>query len=247
MVELSNAKWIEVNTFLVRIGGENQFDRLSDGILNGIRRLFFFDGAAVLLDLSSEKPEIRKSAGLEDRWIPLFARYRDCLNDKPPFQDAVMATTFEDAERPDTCEYVREFIAPLRIRAAAGFTIRDEDGNPALSFIFNKTDESFGSEDLGIMAVIQSHAENFYRLARRMECLSRLPSPESAPDFFSGILSRREREITALLSRGLRPAELARALDISVGTVRKHIEHIYDKLNVSGRRELLARVRAAGA
>jgi DNA-binding CsgD family transcriptional regulator len=56
-------------------------------------------------------------------------------------------------------------------------------------------------------------------------------------------LTRREREIVDLLAEGRSNAEIASALWIAGGTVRKHLEHIYSKLGVSTRTAALARLR----
>ena len=46
-------------------------------------------------------------------------------------------------------------------------------------------------------------------------------------------LSAREAEVLWLLTRGKQTKEIARDLDISAGTVRKHLDHVYRKLGVS--------------
>jgi DNA-binding CsgD family transcriptional regulator len=58
-------------------------------------------------------------------------------------------------------------------------------------------------------------------------------------------LSAREREVLALVRDGLRNAEIAEALWVSPGTVRKHLENIYEKLDVHTRTAAVARVDAA--
>ena len=54
-------------------------------------------------------------------------------------------------------------------------------------------------------------------------------------------LTRREREILGLLTRGLGPVEIGRELAISPKTVATHIEHIYVKLGVHTRAQAVAR------
>ncbi|MDQ2892697.1 MAG: response regulator transcription factor [Pseudomonadota bacterium] len=51
-------------------------------------------------------------------------------------------------------------------------------------------------------------------------------------------LSAREREVLALVARGLRATEAAVTLGISAHTVRDHIKSIYRKLDVSSRAEV---------
>jgi len=48
-------------------------------------------------------------------------------------------------------------------------------------------------------------------------------------------LTDRERDVLARVAAGQTNAQIARALDISVGTVRKHVEHILDRLGVPSR------------
>jgi DNA-binding CsgD family transcriptional regulator len=48
-------------------------------------------------------------------------------------------------------------------------------------------------------------------------------------------LSRREREVLQLVSQGFSNADIARMLFISVATVAKHMEHIFDRTGVRTR------------
>jgi DNA-binding NarL/FixJ family response regulator len=52
-------------------------------------------------------------------------------------------------------------------------------------------------------------------------------------------LTRRERQVLELLSRGQKNAEIARELNVSVETARTHAKHVYRKLGVGSRLELL--------
>jgi len=54
-------------------------------------------------------------------------------------------------------------------------------------------------------------------------------------------LSPRESEILALVAKGLSNKEVANSLGISIGTVRIHLNHIYDKLHVHCRTEAAAK------
>lgn len=55
------------------------------------------------------------------------------------------------------------------------------------------------------------------------------------------LLSKRESELVEFVMRGLRYAEIATELGISLNTVKGHIRSIYEKLQVSSRGELMAR------
>jgi DNA-binding NarL/FixJ family response regulator len=76
------------------------------------------------------------------------------------------------------------------------------------------------------------------QLARRLLRRFQPPPAEGPARHPSGrTLSPREHEILNLIARGLSNADVAHALSLSRATVRTHLEHIYEKLDVSNRTE----------
>lgn len=61
------------------------------------------------------------------------------------------------------------------------------------------------------------------------------------------LLTEREREIVGLIDAGLSNKKIALSLGIEVATVKNHVHHILEKLQVTRRGEAAARVRAAHA
>jgi DNA-binding NarL/FixJ family response regulator len=57
-------------------------------------------------------------------------------------------------------------------------------------------------------------------------------------------LTSREREVVELIAHGLSNKEIARRLSIEVATVKNHVHHILEKLDVHRRGEAAARLRA---
>ncbi len=68
----------------------------------------------------------------------------------------------------------------------------------------------------------------------------------TAPQSFLQDLTARERTVLELIARGLDNAQIAEQLVISPRTVRNHITHIFDKLQVSTRAQAIVRAREAG-
>ncbi len=65
--------------------------------------------------------------------------------------------------------------------------------------------------------------------------------------FADGMLSPRENEVLDLVAAGASNASIAEKLWISPGTVKKHLEHIYLKLDVGSRTAALAQTGRASA
>jgi PAS domain S-box-containing protein len=55
----------------------------------------------------------------------------------------------------------------------------------------------------------------------------------------------REREVLELAVRGVSNPEIAKRLHLSVDTVKSHLKHVYNKLGVHSRRELIAAIHEA--
>jgi DNA-binding NarL/FixJ family response regulator len=69
--------------------------------------------------------------------------------------------------------------------------------------------------------------------------LQLIPRAAAAGGAGSGLLTTRESDVLAELQRRRSNAQIAADLSVSVETVRTHARHIYRKLGVSSRRELL--------
>src|ERR1700694_2986281 len=59
-------------------------------------------------------------------------------------------------------------------------------------------------------------------------------------------LTRREREVLALLAQGLSGPEIAQQLTLGLSSVKSHIAHLYGKLGVNSKRQAVARARELG-
>jgi DNA-binding CsgD family transcriptional regulator len=66
----------------------------------------------------------------------------------------------------------------------------------------------------------------------------------STPQPLTDPLSQRELDVLVLVADGLTNQEIADRLYIGVSTVKKHINHIYSKLDVTHRAQAVARARA---
>jgi ATP/maltotriose-dependent transcriptional regulator MalT len=61
-----------------------------------------------------------------------------------------------------------------------------------------------------------------------------------------GRLSQREHEVLELVSQGFTNVEIGKRLFISAKTVKTHLQHVYEKLDVNSRTAAVTKARAAG-
>jgi len=92
----------------------------------------------------------------------------------------------------------------------------------------------------GGAAMTPSIAARTLKLLRDPNCFQNINGYQ---DF---ALTTREIEVLELLSKGLKYSAIADTLFLSVNTIRKHIENIYDKLQVHNKLEAIQKARNNG-
>lgn len=124
-----------------------------------------------------------------------------------------------------------------------------------VGFALNRRQSNFSKRDRLILTFLRPHLLQAYQNARHLQRLQQdaallqasleqaLEEP-TLPQFKSLQLlglSPREAEILAWVMRGKDNKAIAAELGIHIGTVRKHLEHIYLKLGVQSRTEAIAK------
>jgi DNA-binding CsgD family transcriptional regulator len=107
------------------------------------------------------------------------------------------------------------------------------------SFARSKEWPDFDERDRSVLDVLQPHLVHLYRNAKLRQQLAGDGDEAAA----AAGLTAREHEVLALVREGRTNAQIARELWISPGTVRKHLENIYEKLGVRSRTAALAALR----
>jgi DNA-binding NarL/FixJ family response regulator len=97
---------------------------------------------------------------------------------------------------------------------------------------------SSGDVIRSILEVTEGGVPMTSQIARRVIDALRLPSSQGIED---AQLTEREKEVLQRLAHGYANKEIASELEVSVSTVRTHIEHIYAKLHVRCRTEAAAK------
>jgi DNA-binding CsgD family transcriptional regulator len=132
-----------------------------------------------------------------------------------------------------------EMCKPFGVRAVMKVFL-PAGGATGASFVFDTTRNRFSDSDrLALQRLIPSLVELRRNTHARKTYLALLDSAAEARTRLQRLTSR-ERVVLARAASGETNPMIAQALFISPGTVRKHLEHIYDKLEVRTRTEAAA-------
>jgi len=101
-------------------------------------------------------------------------------------------------------------------------------GKTLRMFLFRGPGSDFSETDRALLTLLRPHLHQAYIDAERR----RHPVPELTP---------RQWQLMDLLAVGHTNAQIARRLDVSEGTVRRHLENIYRRLGVSSRSAAITR------
>ena len=140
-------------------------------------------------------------------------------------------------------EYDNDFNRPLDLGHSIGIGFPDLYNNKVIVTSIHRfrSDSAFSESDVHTLYLIRPLLSRLFSLARDSEVFNREhfhPSelyPKTMP------LSPREAEVVQFLCRRLSMREIAARLSISPRTVERHTQHIYQKLGVGCRKELISR------
>jgi DNA-binding CsgD family transcriptional regulator len=249
MENLSKTTWAKIHDFLLSIGPIVSVDELNSRILANLPDLVHFENSGVLIDLDKDlKPEInaRNSIRIKKDWSAAFNDYYHRIGVFPDIDRNIFSADYLNTGKYDKDEYVNDYLRPQGIYYSAGLIIFGRENTPIHFVVLNRTSDEhrFSPVELAVLKIIQPHLSNYYKTAYELEGFRRMPLLLTELEKHTEVLSPRESEIVYLLALRFKPAEIAGKLKISHYTVRKHIENIYKKLNVTDRHQLFQRINS---
>ncbi len=147
-----------------------------------------------------------------------------------PAAGARKYSDFVSAQRWRGLGLYREVAQPLGVEDMFRLWL-EPNGEGRARLEFDRSARDFRERDRTVLDVLWPHLRQFRRNALRRRGLH------------SKLLTPREHEIMTLVARGWTNAEIATSLWIARGTVRKHLDNVYEKLGVHTRTAAVAAVR----
>lgn len=184
------------------------------------------------LVIQTDPEEEPEGAADSDGEALFWEHYEECLPCSYPERsgDLRSVTTVSDfySEREfhATGMYV-DYFGPLGVEREVMVSLPAPEGVSRRLIFFRGAGRDFDDRDRLLLALLRPHLAE---LCRSLE-LSRLPADR---------LTTRQRELLRLVAQGHSNAEIAQLLFLSAGTVRKHLENIFERLGVSSRTAAVA-------
>jgi two-component system nitrate/nitrite response regulator NarL len=156
-----------------------------------------------------------------------------------------------DLEHDASVETIRELAAFVQTKVVGVAASNDEEAMVAYAeagvagFVNHEDDASDLAE------AIHCAARGEFRCSPRtagtlLRHIARLAADSPNGSASTRPLTGRERDVMLLLEEGLSNKQIAASLQIELPTVKHHVHHILEKLEVSRRSEAVARARRAG-
>lgn len=234
------------------------------------RRILPDEGATLPISVSRGDAEVAEGAGRPPRARLLVVSdvrlYREglvyCLRRRPAVSVVGTAATTDEALRVGTAErpdvVLIDITMPDALAATRTLSARLDDVKIIALAVSDRERDIVACAEAGVvgyvqrdgslddlLATIESAARGELLCAPRIAAalLRRLRGLVPPPRDGSFTLTAREQEILRLIDQGMANKEIARSLSIGVTTVKNHVHHILEKLNVQRRGQAVALAR----
>ena len=236
----ANPDWKRLFELLADLASEQSLEGAFDHVLAAIEEVVPGDRGVALMRMDGIIPYCV-------RWpeyaTPLIDRFNSHFNHRSPvyYSPPLGPLPAIDWKRYERTEYHTDFNRPLDLRHSLGVGVRDETTGELYALFVHRgfSGPAFSSADEAIFASLWRPLSSLFSLISAGERRFQSAITEREADPSCSVLSPREAQIADLLCRRRTMREVALQLGISRRTVERHALHIYEKLNVSGKRELL--------
>lgn len=242
----ADVPWEKIYNFILYCGNVHELNLFSVKILSGLTELCRFDQALFYFLDGNGKVCSHHLMNIDEQWSTMYLGYYSKIEDgryglSRVMQEASAKPTINIRawKQEPSNKFICDYIYPRGLKYSLGFVLFDINGMPRTVFSLDKTkDENFTDKEFTALCLAVPQLNNLHKKFFYPQCRQGIGQVSSK----AANLTAREIEITNLLCQGVSPANISKMLHISKSTTYSHIAHIYEKLNVSSRQELLVRL-----
>ena len=143
-----------------------------------------------------------------------------------------------DWEKAPPDEFVKDYIQYIHLRYSTGFAVFDVDDTLRILFMMDRTCRvPYSKQELIPLGLAIPMLEHLYQ-----NLTAHLHKPRGISAESYALLTTREKEIVEMLCRGMSSKSICEKAKISSATLYTHNAHIFKKLGISSRQELIAKM-----
>ena len=239
--------WETIYRFTLSCGQIHEPKAFTAQVLKGLPDLCGFDRATVYYYDATGRIYDQYLTDNDKQWSALYLGFysnyqhgRYGLRQRLMEDPSKPVVSLRDWMNEPPNEFITEFIRPRNLKYSLGFCLFDINGMTRSLFCLDrKTDENFSKDEVIALSLAVPQLNNLFKN------LYYNPVSHGSSEQISwetACLTSRENDIANLLCQGLTPANISQLLHISLSTTNKHIAHIYKKMQVSTRQQLLVRM-----
>jgi len=246
MEAYSDIPWEKIYNFILTCGSAHELNLFSAKILSGLEELCRFDQALVYFLDGNGKVCNQYLMNIDEQWSAMYLGYYSKIENgryavaKPVRETSTPMVNIREWEHEPCSRFICDYIYPRGLKYSLGFALFDMNGMPRTVFALDRTnDEEFTDKEFSALWLAIPQLNNLHKAFFYGQTCKRGTDKIS---WENTNLTEREREIANLLCQGVSPANISKLFYISQSTTYSHIAHIYKKMNVSSRQELLVRL-----
>jgi DNA-binding CsgD family transcriptional regulator len=245
---LNELSWMKINDFLLSNESIMEPREFCVHVVRKIYSLIPYDQARIYFLDYNGKVSDHVLIGVDKRWNDVYLEYYSRIEnghysifklENNSYLIPEINGKVHDWEKEPCDEFVSDYIKPQGLYHSLGFWLHNGEKLVTVVYSLDRTKhKEFTQEEITAVRVVLPHLNNLYRnlLALASSKMNHnnmeIPTP----------LTKREKEITELLRKGMTPSNISKKLFLSLPTIYKHIANIHEKLNVSNRQELLLKL-----
>ncbi len=242
---LTEREWILFNDIVREIYTTKSLEEFSQRFLALVRKLIPYHSSSVAV--------VKEDGTVEEKQIVLVGKdkmedvqlynkkyvkmdYTNVIFDFPRSSSFRDIDIVNEEEMKKTVIY-KEFFEPRGKKYSGGLVIKTEQRDLCITLYRDELNGPLTEKEMFILEQFIGHLENMVRLVGEAEPVEKLE--DRLPKEMENVLTERERQIFPYVLRGYTNLEIGNQFFISESTAKKHVYHIFEKLQVKNRGELI--------
>lgn len=247
---MNTSHWISVNSFILQCVERKDIDDYMSFAIQELSKLIPYDnGVALYYQSGVERPAKIQTFNFKERWILPWQNYFssfESLKDLVPkrLQHHSIGSTVSYLVWPalPKDEITKEYIRKLGLIHSFVISLKGPQSTARVVLVCNRLrDVPFTPLEKELLDVLIPHLGNIaLKFARHVKGSPEQARVQAILDVAG--LTKQEQNIVLHLCKGASISEVSDLLCISITTTRKHLTHIYKKLQVSNIQGMLVRL-----